>query len=91
MTRIVGTPAKATQKSRQPYGVTMAQGRIKRLTDRGYGFITGEERADLFFHGSAVVYGSFDTLRVGDAVTYRTEPDPRGRGLHAVEVRRVTS
>jgi hypothetical protein len=30
-------------------------------------------------------------LRVGDHVTYQTEPDPRGRGLRAVDVRRVTS
>jgi CspA family cold shock protein len=69
----------------------MAQGTIRTMTDRGYGFITGEEREDLFFHRSAVVDGSFDTLRVGDHVTYRTEQDPRGRGLRAVEVRRVTS
>jgi cold shock CspA family protein len=33
----------------------MAQGTIKTMPDRGYGFITGEEREDLFFHRSAVV------------------------------------
>jgi CspA family cold shock protein len=69
----------------------MAQGTIKTMTDRGFGFITEEGREDLFFHRSAVVDGSFDTLRVGDHVTYQTEPDLRGRGLRAVEVRRVTS
>jgi CspA family cold shock protein len=69
----------------------MAQGTIKTMTERGFGFIAGDGRDELFFHRSAVADGSFDALRVGDRVTYQTEPDPRGRGLQAVDVRRVTA
>jgi CspA family cold shock protein len=67
----------------------MAQGTIKRLTDRGFGFIDQGTREDLFFHSSALQNVNFNELRAGDRVEFDTEPDPRGRGDRAVNVRRI--
>ena len=48
----------------------MAEGSIKKLTDKGFGFIkTGSEK-DLFFHSSAVQGCSFDDLQEGQRVSY---------------------
>ena len=48
----------------------MAEGSIKRLTDRGFGFIdTGKEK-DLFFHSSSLQGVSFEELREGQKVSY---------------------
>ena len=54
-------------------------GTIKRLTDKGFGFIAvqGEEK-DLFFHSSALVDVVYDELREGDAVTFETEDSDKG-------------
>jgi CspA family cold shock protein len=49
----------------------MAQGTIKRLTDRGFGFIAQEgSDKDLFFHSSELVGVDFNDLKEGDAVTF---------------------
>lgn len=48
----------------------MAEGSIKRLTDKGFGFIdTGREK-DLFFHSSSLQGVSFDELREGQKVSF---------------------
>ena len=54
-------------------------GTIKRLTDKGFGFIAieGEEK-DLFFHTSALVDVTFEELAEGDAVTFETEDSDKG-------------
>jgi CspA family cold shock protein len=63
-------------------------GEIKRLTDKGFGFITPEGQSqDVFFHMSALQDLSFDQLRVGDKVTFETEDSPKGP--RAANVRRV--
>lgn len=64
------------------------QGTIGRLVrDRGFGFIKGEDGAELFFHATALTGSTaFDSLTEGQAVTYDTEPDTRGRGERAVNV-----
>lgn len=68
----------------------MATGTVKTLSDRGFGFITPDAgEGDLFFHQSALVGVTIEQLRRGDRLTYTTEPDTRGRGLRAVDVRRV--
>ena len=49
-------------------------GTIKKLTDKGFGFITGEGLAkDLFFHSNSLVGTTFDELKEGDAVSFETE------------------
>jgi CspA family cold shock protein len=48
----------------------MAEGSIKKLTDKGFGFIKTATEKDLFFHSSALQGVSFDELREGQKVTY---------------------
>ena len=68
----------------------MAQGTIARVTDRGFGFIQQDQGGeDLFFHSSALQNATFNDLRRGDSVEYDIEPDPRGRGNRAVNVRTI--
>ena len=63
-------------------------GTIKRLTDKGFGFITGEGLAkDLFFHSNSLVGVTFDELKEGDTVSFETEESPKG--LNAVNVKRA--
>jgi len=68
----------------------MADGTIKTVTDRGFGFIQPTNgREDVFFHRSALVDVTFEQVRQGDHVTYTAENDPRGKGLRASDVRIV--
>lgn len=63
-------------------------GSIKKLTDKGFGFITAEGLAkDLFFHSNSLVGVQFDELREGDAVSFDTEETPKGPS--AVNVQRA--
>jgi cold shock protein len=63
-------------------------GTIKRLTDKGFGFITGEGLAkDLFFHSNSLVGVTFDELKEGDMVSFETEESPKG--LNATNVQRA--
>lgn len=58
----------------------MANGTIKSLRDRGFGFIApegGTAAGDLFFHRTAVADEGFDRLREGQEVSFDQEPDPR--------------
>lgn len=48
----------------------MAEGTIKRLTEKGFGFIEVGGSKDLFFHHSSVVGSSFDDLREGQRVSF---------------------
>ena len=54
-------------------------GSIKRLTDKGFGFIAVEgEEKDLFFHSSSLIDLTYDELQEGDAVTFDTEDSDKG-------------
>jgi cold shock protein len=55
----------------------MAEGSIKRLTDKGFGFINTGAAKDLFFHKSSV-QGSFDALHEGQKVSYTEGQSPKG-------------
>ena len=64
----------------------MSQGTIKKLvSDKGFGFIEGE-RGELFFHHSAVVGESFESLREGQAVEYTEGRGPKGPRAENVTV-----
>ena len=55
----------------------MPQGTIKKLTEKGFGFIdTG--RGDLFFHLSALQGTTFEQLQVGQTVEYEEGQGPKG-------------
>ncbi len=56
----------------------MPEGTIKRLTDRGFGFINTGGEKDLFFHSSSVQGGSFDDLKEGQKVSYTEGKGPKG-------------
>ncbi len=56
----------------------MAEGTIKRLTDKGFGFIETGGDKDMFFHNSNVEGVSFDELREGQRVSYNAGEGPKG-------------
>jgi cold shock protein len=56
----------------------MAEGSIKRLTDKGFGFIDIGGGKDLFFHSSGVQGVTFDDLHEGQKVTFTEGRGPKG-------------
>jgi CspA family cold shock protein len=56
----------------------MPEGKIKRLTDKGFGFIDTGTNKDLFFHLSALQGCRFDDLREGQTVSYTVGQGPKG-------------
>ena len=65
----------------------MPQGTIKKIvTDKGFGFISGE-KGDIFFHLSSVQGKRFEELTEGEAVEYETEISQKGP--RAVSVRAI--
>lgn len=54
-------------------------GIIKKLTDKGFGFIgvEGKEK-DVFFHMKSLVGIQFDELREGDKVSFEIEDGQKG-------------
>lgn len=56
----------------------MAEGTIKRLTDKGFGFIANASGKDLFFHMSAVQGVRFEELQEGQKVTFDEGVGPKG-------------
>ena len=56
----------------------MPEGSIKKLTDKGFGFIKTGSDKDLFFHSSSVQGASFDELHEGQKVSYTEGRGPKG-------------
>ena len=57
----------------------MEQGKIARLTDRGFGFISREGvEKDLFFHSKELQNVQFDELKVGDMVQFEVAQSDKG-------------
>ncbi len=56
----------------------MAEGTIKKLTDKGFGFITTGGSKDLFFHSKNLQGVSFDDLYEGQKVSYNEGQGPKG-------------
>lgn len=66
----------------------MEQGTIKRLTDRGFGFITREGNdKDLFFHSKELQGVTFEELREGDKVQFEIGESPKGP--NAIQVSKI--
>ena len=56
----------------------MPQGTIKKvIAEKGFGFIEGE-RGDVFFHHSALVETTIESLREGQTVEYEEGSGPKG-------------
>ena len=64
------------------------EGTIKKLTDKGFGFIDvdGEEK-DLFFHSNELQGVSYNELKEGDRVSFEKADSPKGE--NAVNVARI--
>ena len=56
----------------------MEIGKIKKLTDRGFGFITATDGKEVFFHRSECQSIAFDSLSEGQEVSYDRESDVKG-------------
>ncbi|PTW53217.1 CspA family cold shock protein [Breoghania corrubedonensis] len=57
-------------------------------SDKGFGFITPDEGTiDVFVHISAVERSGLTVLESGQRLSFETEPDRRGKGPKAVELR----
>ncbi len=64
----------------------MAEGTIKRMTDKGFGFIEDGTGKDMFFHSSSVEGTSFDQLTEGQRVSYNVGNGPKGPCAENVKV-----
>ena len=64
----------------------MPKGTIRRLMDRGYGFIQSESGEDLFFHSNDLVGVEFNSLKEGQEVEFEKGQGRDGRP-QAVRVR----
>ena len=55
------------------------QGVVRKLfTDKGFGFIRGENNADYFFHRSQLQNAKFEDMAEGDAVSFEGADGPKG-------------
>ena len=68
----------------------MPQGTIKKLTNRGFGFIEGE-RGDIFFHSSSVQGTTFEALSEGQQVEYEEGRGPKGPRAESVRLVQPTT
>jgi CspA family cold shock protein len=56
----------------------MAEGTIKRLTDKGFGFIDIGSGKDMFFHSSSLEGVRYEELREGQRVSFTEGQGPKG-------------
>ena len=66
----------------------MPKGTIRRLMDRGYGFIKTEEEDDIFFHRNDIEGAEFNSLAEGQEVEFEKGQGRDGRPK-AVKVKPV--
>ncbi|MBL8848333.1 MAG: cold shock domain-containing protein [Planctomycetaceae bacterium] len=64
----------------------MSEGRIKKLTAKGFGFIDTGDGQDLFFHMSNVEGSSFDQLQEGQRVSFHAGQGPKGPRAENVQL-----
>lgn len=70
------------------------RGTIKKLTEKGYGFISPSDAEeedgndkDLFFHANSLIGVEYDALEVGDEMEFEVEESEKGK--NAINVSRV--
>jgi cold shock protein len=64
----------------------MAEGTIKKLTGKGFGFIDTGSGKDLFFHSSSLDGVTFEELREGQKVSYTEGQGKKGPCAENVKV-----
>ncbi len=62
------------------------QGTIKKIMDRGFGFIARDGEKDLFFHSNDLKGITFDELTEGTEVTFEIEEGQKGPAAKNVQV-----
>ncbi len=67
--------------------MTTTNGTIKRITDKGFGFIAAGDSTEYFFHQSACASTPFDQLREGQTVSFTIGQGPKGPRAENVSVR----
>jgi CspA family cold shock protein len=75
-----GAPIEPAPREAPP----LLAGNIKRLTDKGFGFIETDSGNDLFFHSSVVQGAVFEQLQVGQRVEFAEGQGPKGPRAEAV-------
>ena len=56
----------------------MAEGTIKKKTDKGFGFIETSSGGDMFFHSSNLEGVTFDQIYEGQRVSFTEGHGPKG-------------
>jgi CspA family cold shock protein len=56
----------------------MAKGTIKKVTERGFGFINTGEEKDLFFHSNDLQGVVYESLTEGQEVEFEVESTDKG-------------
>ena len=69
----------------------MAKGTIRRLMDRGYGFIKTEEDKDLFFHRNDLQGMAYESLQEGQEVEFEVERTDKGMNAKNVRLAEESS
>lgn len=64
----------------------MTEGTIKKITDKGFGFIEDGSGQDMFFHSSSVEGVQFEELREGQRVSYDVGRGPKGPRAEKVQL-----
>lgn len=64
----------------------MAEGSIKRLTEKGFGFIRTADGNDLFFQSTALQGVTFEELRIGQRVELTQGEGVKGPRADAIRV-----
>ena len=64
----------------------MAEGTIKRLRDRGFGFIDMGGGKDIFFHHTGLVDVQFEELQEGQRVSFDEAHGPKGPNAENVKL-----
>lgn len=62
-------------------------GKVKTLTEKGFGFINTGEKKDMFFHLRNLRNVGFDDLQVGDKLEFDVEQGDKG--AYAVNIDRI--
>jgi CspA family cold shock protein len=86
-----GRPAELLMFGNSPFKLFqevhgMAEGKIKKLTEKGFGFIDTGDGNDMFFHMSNVEGVQYEDLREGQRVSYNPGRGPKGPRAENVRV-----
>lgn len=63
----------------------MAEGTIRKLAEKGFGFISSD-KGDVFFHMSSLENTRFEELSVGQRVSYEIGQGPKGPRAENVKI-----